>query len=103
MSDTNCPIDPIFDRLVVRRVERDEKTEGGIIKPDISRRHDPEQYRVVAVGDGMLIPQTGEQKPLKVGPGDIVYATPENIQILRVDREKWGIIRQDDILGIYNP
>ena len=91
-------IRPLQDRLIVKRVEEEEKTKGGIIIPD-SAKEKPMEGKVIAVGKGKLM-EDGKVHPLDVKAGDRVlfgkYAGTE----VKIDGEEHLIMREDDILGV---
>ncbi len=91
-------IRPLNDRVLVKRLEEEEKTKGGIIIPDTAKEK-PIQGEVIAVGKGKIM-ENGEVKPLDVKEGDRVlfgkYAGTE----VKIDGEEYLIMREDDILGI---
>ncbi len=91
-------IRPLQDRLIVKRIEEEEKTKGGIIIPDTAKEK-PQEGKVVAVGKGKMNDQ-GKLIPLDVKAGDRVlfgkYAGTE----VKIDGEEHLIMREEDILGI---
>ncbi|MCX5910878.1 MAG: co-chaperone GroES [Deltaproteobacteria bacterium] len=91
-------IRPLQDRLIVKRVEEEEKTKGGIIIPD-SAKEKPMEGKVIAVGKGKLL-EDGKIHPLDVKAGDRVlfgkYAGTE----VKIDGEEHLIMREDDVLGV---
>ena len=91
-------IRPLHDRILVERLEEEEKTKGGIIIPDTAKEK-PIQGRVVAVGNGKLM-DNGEVKPLDVKEGDKIlfgkYAGTE----VKIDDKEYLIMREDDVLGV---
>jgi len=91
-------IRPLHDRVLVKRLEEEEKTKGGIIIPDTAKEK-PIEGEVIAVGNGKLL-ENGEIKPLEVKVGDKVlfgkYAGTE----ITIDGELYLMMREDDILGI---
>lgn len=91
-------IRPLQDRVIVKRVEEEEKTKGGIIIPD-SAKEKPMEGKVVAVGTGKVL-EDGKKLPLDVKKGDRIlfgkYAGTE----VKIDGEEHLIMREDDILGI---
>src|SRR5690348_3341661 len=64
-------IRPLGDRIVVQRVEQEERTAGGILLPDTARKK-PQKGKVLAVGPGKML-KDGSRKPLQVKEGDVVY------------------------------
>ena len=89
---------PLHDRVVVKRIDAEEKTAGGIIIPD-SAKEKPSQGEVVAVGPGGR-DETGKLIPIDIQVGDRVlfgkYAGTE----IKIDGEEHLILREDDIMGI---
>jgi len=91
-------IRPLQDRIIVRRIEEEEKTKGGIIIPD-SAKEKPMEGEVTAVGTGKIL-ENGTKQPLEVKEGDRIlfgkYAGTE----VKIDDVEHLIMREDDILGI---
>lgn len=91
-------IKPLNDRVLVRRLEEESKTKGGIIIPD-SAKEKPAQGEVIAVGDGKL-GDDGKRMPLQVKAGDrVLFAKYAGTEI-KVEDEEHLVMREDDILGI---
>ena len=89
---------PLHDRVLVRRVEAEEKTAGGIILPD-SAQEKPQEAEVVAIGPGKTL-DSGKVVSVEVKPGDrIIYAKYGGTEI-KLGTEEYVILRQDDILAI---
>jgi chaperonin GroES len=86
------------DRVIVKRVDEEEKTKGGIIIPDTAKEK-PQEGKVVAVGKGK-VDDDGKLRPLDVKAGDRIlfgkYAGTE----IKIDGEEHLILREDDILGV---
>jgi len=89
---------PLHDRVVVRRVEAEEKTKGGIIIPDTAKEK-PIEAKGVAVGTGRIL-DSGEVRPLAVKKGDLVLFGKYGGTEVKIDGEDHLILREDDILGI---
>lgn len=91
-------IKPLQDRVIVKRLEEEEKTAGGIIIPD-SAKEKPQQGKILAVGPGKVL-EGGTRVEMTVKKGDVVlfgkYAGSE----VKLDGEEVLIMREDDILGI---
>ena len=91
-------IRPLQDRVIVKRIEEEEKTKGGIIIPDTAKEK-PQEGKVVAVGKGKIT-EEGKVIPLDVKAGDRIlfgkYAGTE----VKIDGEEHLIMREEDILGI---
>lgn len=90
-------IRPLQDRVLVKRIEEEEKTKGGLIIPDTAKEK-PQEGRVVAVGKGKV--SEGKVTPLEVKVNDRVlfgkYAGSE----INIDGEEHIIMREEDILGV---
>ncbi len=91
-------IRPLQDRILVKRIDEDEKSKGGIIIPD-SAKEKPQEGRVVSVGSGR-VSEDGTVRPLDVKKGDKVLFGKYGGTEVTVDGEEHLIIREDDILGI---
>jgi chaperonin GroES len=89
---------PLHDRVVVRRVEQDEKTAGGILIPDTAKEK-PMQGEVVAVGPGER-GDDGKLHPLDVKRGDRVLFGKWSGTEVRIDGEELLILKESDIMGI---
>ncbi|MBO0763054.1 MAG: co-chaperone GroES [Hyphomicrobiaceae bacterium] len=89
---------PLHDRVVVRRIEEEEKTSGGIIIPDTAKEK-PMQGEVIAVGPGAR-DQTGKLIPLEVKKGDIVLFGKWSGTEVKIDGKEVVIMKESDILGI---
>ena len=91
-------IKPLQDRLVIKRIEEEEKTKGGIIIPD-SAKENPQEGRVVAIGDGKTL-ETGKKAPLTVKPGDKILFGKYSGTEIKIDGEEHLILREEDVLAI---
>ena len=91
-------IRPLQDRILVKRLDSEEKTKGGIIIPD-SAKEKPSEGKVVAVGAGKIL-DDGKVQPLDVKKGDKVLFSKYGGTEVEVDGEEHLIIREDDILGV---
>jgi chaperonin GroES len=89
---------PLHDRIVVKRIDEDEKTRGGLFIPDTAKEK-PQQGRVVAVGNGKLL-EDGTIRPLDVHKGDKVLFGKYSGSEFVIDGEEHLIIREDDVLGV---
>ena len=89
---------PLHDRVVVRRIEADEKTKGGIIIPDTAKEK-PIEGKVVAVGNGKVL-EDGKVRKLDVKAGDTVLFGKYSGTEVKIDGEEHLILREDDILGV---
>lgn len=89
---------PLHDRVLVKRVESDEKTAGGIIIPDAAQEK-PSEGKVIAVGGGARS-EDGKVTPLDVKKGDRVLFGKWSGTEVRVDGEDLLIMKESDIMGI---
>ena len=89
---------PLHDRVVVKRVEEDTKTAGGIIIPDTAKEK-PQQGEVIAVGPGACDEQ-GKIVALEVKPGDRVLFGKWSGTEVKIDGEDLLIMKESDILGV---
>jgi chaperonin GroES len=89
---------PLHDRVVVRRIDEDTKTAGGIIIPDTAKEK-PMQGEVIAVGPGARN-EKGEIVPLDVKPGDRVLFGKWSGTEVKIDGEELLIMKESDIMGI---
>ncbi len=91
-------VKPLQDRILVKRIEEEERTKGGIIIPDAAKEK-PQEGRVVAVGDGKIL-DSGKKAPLTVKPGDKILFGKYSGTEIKVDGEEHLILREDDVLAI---
>jgi len=91
-------IRPLHDRILVKRVEEEERTAGGIIIPDTAKEK-PQEGRVIAVGSGKFDEQ-GKQRPLVVKAGDRVLIGKYSGTEVELSGEEHLLIREDDVLAI---
>jgi chaperonin GroES len=89
---------PLHDRVLVKRIEQEEKTKGGIIIPDTAKEK-PQEGKVVAVGKGKIT-EDGKLQPLDVKKGDRVLFNKYSGTEVNVDGEEHLIIREEDVLAI---
>jgi len=92
---------PLHDRVVVRRIEAEEKTSGGIIIPDTAKEK-PMEGEVVAVGPGAR-GEDGKVQPLDVKAGDRVLFGKWSCTEVKLDNEDLIIMKESDIMGIIEP
>jgi chaperonin GroES len=91
-------IKPLGDRLVVERIEQDEKTAGGIIIPDTAKEK-PKQGKVLAVGPGAK-DENGKRIPMDVEAGDIVLFTQWAGSEIKMDGKDFLVLKESDVIGI---
>ena len=89
---------PLHDRAVVRRIDAEEKTKGGIIIPDTAKEK-PQEGEVIAVGPGAR-DETGKLQPLDVKPGQRVLFGKWSGTEVRIDGEDLLIMKESDIMGV---
>ena len=89
---------PLHDRVVVRRVESEEKTKGGIIIPDTAKEK-PQEGEVIAVGSG-TVNEKGEVRPLDVKAGDRILFGKWSGTEVKLNGEELLIMKETDIMGI---
>ena len=89
---------PLYDRVVVRRIEEDERSKGGIIIPDTAKEK-PQQGEVVAVGPGAR-DERGVVQPLDVKAGDRVLFGKWSGSEVVIDGEELLVMKESDILGV---
>jgi chaperonin GroES len=91
-------IRPLYDRIVVKRLEDQEQKVGSIIVPD-SAKEKPQEAEVVAVGKGKRL-DDGKLIPLDVQPGDRILFGKYSGSEIKLDGEEYLIMREDEVLGI---
>jgi chaperonin GroES len=89
---------PLHDRVLVRRVEAEEKTAGGIIIPD-SAKEKPQEAKVIALGTGRK-DENGKVTAFEVKVGDKVLISKYGGTEVKIDDQKYTLVREDDILGV---
>ena len=91
-------IRPLQDRIIVKRVQEEEKTKGGIIIPDTAKEK-PIEGKVIAVGNGK-VQEDGKVRPLDVKAGDRVLFSKYAGTEIKIEGEEHLIMREEDILGV---
>ncbi len=91
-------IRPLHDRVIVKRVQEEEKTKGGIIIPDTAKEK-PIEGKVIAVGNGKIL-EDGSVRKLEVKKGDRVLFGKYAGTDVKIDGEEHLILLEDDILGV---
>jgi len=89
---------PLNDRILVKRIDSEEKTKGGIIIPD-SAKEKPQEAEVVAVGSGR-VDEKGKRIPLDVKKGDRVLFSKWGGSEIKVDGDELLILKEEDILAV---
>ena len=90
-------LQPLADRIVVKPIEREEVTKGGIVLPDTAREK-PQEGEVIAVGPGRLS-EDGKRIAMEVKVGDVVIYTRYGGQEYKIEDEEVMILRESDILA----
>ena len=91
-------IRPLYDRIVVKRIEQEEQKVGGLYIPD-SAKEKPQEGEVVAVGKGKRL-EDGKVIPLDVQPGDRILFGKYSGSDIKLEGEELLIMREDEVLGI---
>lgn len=91
-------IRPLQDRIIVKRIDEEETTKGGIIIPDTAKEK-PQEGKVIAVGKGKVL-EDGKVQPLDVKKGNRVLFSKYSGTEVNIEGEEHLIIREDDVLGV---
>ena len=91
---------PLGDRVLVKRVEEEEKTKGGIIIPDTAKEK-PQEGEVVAVGPGRVT-EDGKRVAMEVKQGDRVLIGKYSGTDVKIDGTEYVILREEEVLGVLN-
>ena len=91
-------IQPLGDRVLVKPLEKEEKTKGGIVLPDTAKEK-PQEGEVVAVGSGRVL-ENGKTIPLEVKKGDKILFGKYSGTEVKIEEEGYIIMREEDILAI---
>ena len=91
---------PLHDRILVKRLEDNEKTKGGIIIPDTAKEK-PSEGEIMAVGPGSLN-TNGKRNPIDVKVGDKVLFSKYSGDEVKIDGQELIIIKEEDVIGILN-
>ena len=97
MAAKSVKLEPLADRLVVRPIEKEEVTKGGIVLPDTAKEK-PQEGEVLAVGPGRMS-DDGKRIPMDVAKGDIVVYAKYGGTEIKVEEEELMILRESDILA----
>lgn len=98
MADANNKIRPLQDRIIVKRVEEQDRTESGLYIPD-SAKEKPQQGKVIAVGSGK-VREDGKKQPLDVKVGDTILFGKYSGQDIKLDGEEVLIMKEDDCYAV---
>src|SRR5712671_2301684 len=91
-------IRPLQDRVIVKRVQEEEKTKGGIIIPDTAKEK-PVEGEIIAVGNGKIL-EDGKVRPLDIKPGDRVLFSKYAGTEIKIEGQEHLMMREEDILGV---
>ena len=92
---------PLGDRIIVKQLEAEEKTKGGIVLPDTAKEK-PQEGKVIAVGKGKIL-ESGQIQPVELKVGDrVLYAKYSGTEITTKQGDEYLIIREDDVLAVVN-
>ena len=91
-------IRPLYDRIVVKRIEQQEQMQGGLYIPDTAKEK-PQEGEVVAVGKGKRL-EDGKVVPLDVQVGDRILFGKYSGSDIKLDNDEYLIMREDEVLGI---
>lgn len=94
-------IRPLYDRIVVRRIEEQETTGSGIIIPD-SAKEKPQEGEVIAIGRGKRL-EDGKVVPIDVKVGDRILFGKYSGSEIQLENTEYIVMREDDVLGVLNP
>ncbi len=91
-------IRPLHDRVVVKRIEGESKSAGGIVIPD-NAAEKPDQGEVIAIGNGKIL-EDGKTRPLDVKVGDRILFGKYSGTTVKIENIEYLVMREDDIMGI---
>ena len=89
---------PLHDRVVVKRLDEERKSAGGIVIPD-NVAEKPDQGKVIAVGNGKIL-EDGKIRPLDVKVGDRILFGKYSGSTVKIEGTEYLVMREDDIMGI---
>ena len=89
---------PLYDRILVERVESEEISKGGIIVPD-SAKEKPQQGKIIAIGHGKRL-EDGTLIPLEVKAGDTILFGKYSGSEIKIEGNEYLIMKEDDVMGL---
>src|SRR5438093_11089370 len=101
MEDPMMKFRPLQDRILIKRIDREDKSAGGIIIPDTAKEK-PQEGEVVAVGNGKRL-EDGKLQPVDVKAGDRILFGKYSGNDIKLDGEEYMIMREDEVLGVLDP
>ncbi|MDR3126607.1 MAG: co-chaperone GroES [Rickettsiales bacterium] len=90
-------VKPLFNNILVKRLDEESKTKGGIIIPDTAKEK-PSRGKVISIGDG-AVGEDGKKQPMTVKAGDTVLFTKWGGTEVKLDGEDYVIMKETDVLG----
>lgn len=100
MTKSDIRVRPLHDRILVRRMEEEEKTAGGLYIPDTAKEK-PQRGEVIATGNGRVT-EDGKTLPLEVKVGDKILFSKYSGTELKLDGSEFLMMREEDVLGVIN-
>lgn len=97
-GETQVKIRPLHDRVIVRRLEEERRSAGGIVIPDTAKEK-PIQGEVIAVGNGKIL-EDGKVRPLDVKVGDKILFGKYSGTEVKIGADEFLVMREEDIMGI---
>lgn len=97
-KDKDTKIRPLHDRIIVKRLENEEKTASGLYIPDTAKEK-PQQGQVIAIGKGKVA-EDGTVRPVDLKVGDRIIFGKYSGQEIKVDGEELLIMKEDDVYGV---
>jgi len=93
-------IQPLGDRVLIKAIKEDEITKSGIVLPDTAEKEKPEKGEVMAIGQGKIL-DNGQRAPMDIKVGDKIIFSKYGPDEIKIDKEEYLIIKQEDILAKY--
>ena len=90
---------PLFDNIIVKRIEEEEKTKSGIVLPDTIDKEKPQKGEVISIGEGKIT-DSGNKIEMQVKVGDQVLFKKYSPDEIKVDGEEYLVMTQNDIIAI---
>jgi chaperonin GroES len=98
MDMAKSKVKPLNDKVLVKRLEAEEVTRGGIVLPDTAKEK-PREGKILAIGDGKLL-ETGKRAPFQVKVGDRVLFSSYSGTEIKIEGEEFLILSEDDVLAV---
>ena len=97
-AEKKIKIRPLQDRILIKRLNEEEKTKGGIIIPDTAKEK-PQEGRVIAIGKGKVL-EDGKLLPIEVKVGDKILFSKYSGTEVKIEGEEHLIVKEEDVLGV---